>query len=166
MDFVCPMLEPGTPLEIVVETEAGKSNKLQSVMGDAAPGVYTVDGSGSGQAVAWRTGTSELSLIPSFLFHGKPALPGDQISMLVNGINCAANPGAQKPLVILGEQRVPGNSLRESALTAGACEVGFTVPDGVTGDAVPLSIEVLQSDGRLVPSNAAFITVENSTKKD
>jgi uncharacterized protein (TIGR03437 family) len=161
VDFVCPTIEPGKPLEIAVETEAGASNRLQTRMSDIAPGIFTVDGSGSGQAIAWRTGTSDLALIPSFRFQGKPALPGDKISVLVTGIKCDENFGALKPLINLGNTNLPIDSLTRSTQKAGACEVVITVPDGLYGDAVPLTLDVPRSDGRSLISNVASIAIDN-----
>jgi uncharacterized protein (TIGR03437 family) len=161
VDFVCPMVAPGMPLDIAVETESGMSNRVQTTMADTAPGIFTVDGSGSGQAIAWRTGSSDLALIPTYKFQGTPALPGDQISVLVTGIECDENFGAQKPLVRLGNTVVPIDSLTASVQKAGACEAGITIPENVSGDAVPLTLNVPRSEGRTSTSNIASIAVDN-----
>jgi uncharacterized protein (TIGR03437 family) len=161
VDFVCPMAAPGTPLEIAVETESGVSNRIQTRMADIAPGIFTVDGSGSGQAIAWRTGSPDLALIPNYRFMGKPALSGDQISVLVTGIKCDENFASPQPLMNLGNTSVPIDSLTASAQKAGACEIGITIPEGIYGDALPLTLDVPGSDGRTSTSNIASIAVDN-----
>jgi len=161
LDFVCPTVAPGTSLEVVVETKSGLSNRLETKMQEVAPGIFTADGSGAGQALAWRTGSSDLVLVPSFRFQGKPALAGDKISVLVTGINCVENSVREKPLLNLSNLYVPIDSLVESTRKAGACEVGITVPEGRYGDAVPLTLDVIRSDGRIVTSNIASIAIDN-----
>ena len=61
----------------------------------------------------------------------------------------------------LGTVSVPIDSLAASAQKAGACEVGFTIPEGIYGDAVPLTLDVMRSDGRVLTSNITSIAVEN-----
>ena len=130
-------------------------------MEDAAPGIFTADGSGAGQALAWRTGSPDLALIPNFRFQGKPALPGDKISVLVTGINCVENFGTDRPLMNLGSMPVSIDSIIASAQKAGACEVGITVPDGIYGDAVQLTLDVIRSDGRILTGNTASIAIDD-----
>ena len=160
VDFVCPLLEPGTSLEIAVKTKAGLSNRLRTTMQVSAPGIFTIDGSGSGQALAWRADSGDLAVIPNFRFQGKPSLPGDKLSILVTGIDCVENFGAVKPLINLGNTAVAIDSVTGSTRTVGACEVGITIPDGVEGDAVPLTLGVIRSDGRVVTSNAPSIAID------
>lgn len=164
VDFVCPMVAPGTPLDIAVETESGLSNTLRSKMEDVAPGIFTADGSGVGQALAWRTGSSDLALVPSFRFQGKPALPGDKVSVLVTGINCIENFGSDKASMNLGSMYVPIDSLASSAQKPGACEVGITIPEGIYGDAVSLTLNAMRTDGRNLTSNIASIAIDNKPK--
>jgi uncharacterized protein (TIGR03437 family) len=161
VSFVCPALEDGAPLQFQVKTDLGESNPLHSEMHDAAPGIFTIDGSGSGQAIAWRSDSTDLAVIPTFRNQGKPALSGDKISVLVTGINCSENSSAEKLLISLSNTSVSVDSLTASARKAGACEIGFTVPDGVAGDAVPLTLGVIRSDGRSLTSNAASIAIGN-----
>jgi uncharacterized protein (TIGR03437 family) len=160
VDFVCPMVTSGTPLEIAVETESGLSNRLRTRMEDVSPGIFTADGAGDGQALAWRTGSPDLASIPSIRLQGKPALAGDKVSILVTGINCVENFAKEKALMNLGNLYVPIDSLAASSRKAGACEVGITIPQGVHGDAVPLTLEVMRSDSRTLTSNVASIAVD------
>jgi uncharacterized protein (TIGR03437 family) len=159
VDFVCPVTAPGSSLDIAVETESGKSNHLRSQMEEITPGIFTADGSGTGQALAWRTGSSDLALIPSFRLQGKPALAGDKVSVLVTGVNCVESFGAGNLLLSLGDTHIPIDSVAASARKAGSCELGITIPEGIYGDAVPLTLDVRRSDGRIVSSNSASLAV-------
>jgi uncharacterized protein (TIGR03437 family) len=161
VDFVCPMVAPGSSLDISVETESGKSNHLRSQMEEVAPGIFTVDGSGTGQALAWRSDSSDLALIPNHRLEGKPVLAGDKVSVLVTGVNCVESFGAEKLLMNLNDLHVRIDSLKGSARKAGACELGITIPEGVYGDAVPITLDVMRNDGRTVTSNIASLAVAN-----
>jgi uncharacterized protein (TIGR03437 family) len=130
-------------------------------MEEAAPGIFTADGSGAGQALAWRTDSSDLALIPNFRFQGKPVQPGDKVSVLVTGINCIEVFGTEGPVMNLGNASIPIDSIAASSQKAGACEVGITIPDGTHGDAVPLTFDVKRRDGRVVTSNIASIAIDN-----
>jgi len=161
VDFACPTDAPGTSLEIAVKTPSGLSNGIRTTMQDAAPGIFTVDGPLAHQALAWRTGSDDMALIPNFLNQGKPVQPGDKVSILVTGIDCSENYGAQKPQISLNNVTVPITSITSSSRKKGACEVGITIPDGPGGDAVPLTLTVTGSDSRILTSNTASIAVEN-----
>jgi uncharacterized protein (TIGR03437 family) len=161
VDFVCPSVAPGMSLDIGVKTRSGSSNSIRTKMRDAAPGIFTVDGSGSGQAFAWRTESADLAFVPNFKSQGKPAAPGDKLSILATGIDCDGNSDKAKALLNLGNVSVTVDSLTPSDRMAGACEIGVTVPEGLTGDAVPLILDVTRSDGRILSSNTASIAIEN-----
>jgi uncharacterized protein (TIGR03437 family) len=161
VDFVCPRVEAGTPLEIEVKTPSGVSNEIRTTMHDAAPGIFTVDGPVPHQAFAWRTDSGDMALIPNFRNQGKPVQPGDKVSILATGIDCSENYSAQKPQITLNSLAVPITSITGSSRKIGACELGITIPDGPGGDAVPLTLTVTGNDGRILTSNTASIAVEN-----
>jgi uncharacterized protein (TIGR03437 family) len=161
LDFVCPMMAPETDLEIVAEMQSGKSNPLRTRMSELSPGIFTVDRPGSGQAIAWRSDSSDLALIPSYRFEGKPVLAGDAVTILATGINCRENYGAQNLSISLGGMQIPIDSFSASTHLPGACEVNVTIPRGTYGDAVPMILHATRSDGRIVASNAASIAIGN-----
>ena len=161
VDFVCPTVGPGTSLELEVKTPSGLSNQIRTIMHDAAPGIFTVDGPVPHQAFAWRTDSGDMALIPNFRNQGKPVQPGDKVSILATGIDCSENYSAQKPQIMLNSLTAPITSITSSSRKIGACELGITIPDGLGGDAVPLTLTVTGSDGRILTSNTASIAVEN-----
>jgi uncharacterized protein (TIGR03437 family) len=158
VDLLCPTAAAGIPLVIAVETAAGESNELQSVMQASAPGLLTSDGSGSGQALATQSGSIELAAIPNARFSGKPALPGDIASFLATGIDCSPQTVPNLSLT-LGQDRVSATGLKPLAGHAGICEIQVPVPAGVIGDAVPATLLLVQSDGREIASNQTTIGI-------
>jgi uncharacterized protein (TIGR03437 family) len=160
VDFVCPNLPQGTPLQIVVETATGVSGLIQSTMAESAPGILTADGSGTGQALAVHPGSTELAAIPNFRMSGKPAIPGDSLTVLATGIDCSSNSASRQPHLRVGADQAQIISVTESPRFAGVCEIGFVVPAGVFGDGVSLTVDVLRGDGKIASSNTTSISVD------
>jgi uncharacterized protein (TIGR03437 family) len=158
LDLLCPNAAAGTPLLLTVETETGPSNELYSAMRASAPGLLTADGSGSGQALAAQTGSLDLAAVPNARFSGKPALPGDTVSFFATGIDCSPQTVPNLNLT-LGQDRVSVAGLKPLAGHAGICEIQAPVPAGVIGDAVPVTLLLVQSDGQEIASNQTTIGI-------
>jgi uncharacterized protein (TIGR03437 family) len=158
LDLLCPNAAAGTPLLLTVETETGQSNELHSAMHASAPGLLTADGSGSGQALAAQTGSLDLAAVPNARFSSKPALAGDTMSFFATGIDCSPQTAPNLNLT-LGQDRVSVTGLKPLAGHAGICEIQATVPAGVIGDAVPVTLLLAQSDGQEIASNRTTIGI-------
>lgn len=157
VDLLCPAAIAGTPLAISVETAAGKSNELRTSMRESVPGLFTIDGAGTGQALAVQDGSLDLAAIPNARFAGKPALVGDIVAFRATGIGCDTQTASRLNLKI-GTYLIPPVALRPLAGHAGICEVLASIP-AVAGDAVPVTLLFVQSDGQQTASNEATIAV-------
>jgi len=177
--FQCP-LSPlaGTALSVTVETEDGTLllNAFQSKTPEAAPGIYTLDMSGSGQGTV-TIGDSTLVAMPVAPdIPSRPAHVGEYITIWANGLgpttSGAPNLGmsaAVDPLVtttdsvtvvIGGEELQPIFSGLAPSLV-GTYQVNVQVPaDAPLGSAVPVYIQVTLSDGTVVKSNQVTIAVD------
>jgi hypothetical protein len=157
IDFVCPALAPGASMAISVIAGRETSNELQTVMQESAPGLLTIDGSGSGQGlVAHARG---LATLPRFGQEGMPAIAGEAITLLATGINCNEISSGLKPLLYLGHDLQSVTLLRPSAYP-GVCEVHSVIPQGVSGNEVALVLQLVREDGSTVKSNAILIAIE------
>jgi uncharacterized protein (TIGR03437 family) len=157
VEFLCPSGAPGSPLSIVVETAAGTSAPLQTVMASAAPGVLTARPSRGSQALAYSEATMQLAALPTSALAGQPIRAGETISVLATGIDC----GGVAPLALLhfgADVVVTGEAHPDYA---GFCRVTAMVPAGISGARVPLQLEMREIGGTPVLSNAASIAVEN-----
>jgi uncharacterized protein (TIGR03437 family) len=157
VDLLCPAATVGTPLAIRVETAAGKSNELDTSMRESVPGLFTIAGGGANQAVAVQDGSLELAAIPNAHFAARIALAGDVVSFRATGIGCDSETAASLSLKI-GAYLIPAMDARPLAGHAGVCEVLASIP-AVAGDAVPVTLMFLQSDGQQAASNEATIGV-------
>ncbi len=155
-EFVCPQVAAGTPLDLAVENGEGQSNHLQLNAADAEPGIFTVDRAHNGQALAVRTGSSDLAALPNDRFNAMPLFSGDQLTVYTTGVACNDAAGVR---LKVGDAIATITSLKAAAKSAGVCEVTAEVP-GVAGDKLPLSLEVTRADGTLATSNHPSVTVE------
>jgi uncharacterized protein (TIGR03437 family) len=157
VEFLCPSFPAGTPLDISVQTRAGQSSALRTTMEETAPAILTVDDTPRGHALAVHANSDELAALPSFRYPARPALSGQLISVWATGIECAVS----QPLrVNLGGQSVAAESMQSLSQMAGACQITFRVPAGVTGDSVSLTLEVTRSDATVAISNRTSVTVQ------
>jgi uncharacterized protein (TIGR03437 family) len=139
-----------------VETPHGVTPEFDSVMQPPTPGIFTLDASGTGQAVAFFAGTSDLAATRSFRAPGQPAQAGDHLSILVTGLTAAAMPTVSfgdVPAEVESVDPVPGYS--------GLYAIQVAVPAGspVSGS-LPLAVKMPQPDGSTVVSNSATVAVE------
>jgi uncharacterized protein (TIGR03437 family) len=158
VDLLCPAAAAGTPLAIAIETAAGQSKSLNRWMQAAAPGLFQVDDSGAKQAWAIRSGSLDLAAIPNPRFSGKPALPGDRLAFRATGIACTPETAISLRMN-LDSYVVPLTELQPLAGHAGVCQILVSVPFGVVGDAVPVTLQFLGTDGRTTTSNQTTISV-------
>ena len=138
VDFLCPAVPPSTLLGIAVETAAGLSNRVESRVEEASPGIFAT-GSPSGS---------------------DPILPGGTVSIRATGLNWLAKFPTVRPLVRIGTQYVPIESITPDPEVPGVSTLTVTLPADISGDSVPVIIEVVQTDGSSVTSNPASILIE------
>ncbi len=86
VDFVCPKSEPGTTLAVSVENASGTAGPALTVMYPTAPGLYSWDGTGSGQGLVAFAGSRMLAASRDYLGLGFPAEPGALITIRCTGI--------------------------------------------------------------------------------
>ena len=163
-------------LNVSVETDHGTAGPLQTTMQTVTPGLFSVDGSGQGQGLASLSGTSLLATSRSYWNTGEPAEPDDMITILATGVGsptntlesvkigplpapAAGNAGAQAeagffiPVDVDSVQAVPGH--------AGIYQIHATVPHNTyDGDAIPVVLRIMASDGSLVQSNTITVAIE------
>jgi uncharacterized protein (TIGR03437 family) len=158
IDFVCPAADPGTVLNISVESATGTTNPVQTTMQPFALGVFSADGSGQGQGMVTLSGTPLLATARTYLNTGQPAEPGDSITILATGIGSI---GSLLPRIKIGDFSATADSVPVIAAMAGVYQIVAKVPTGVPpGDSWPLLVEMTMPDGSVVQSNTVTIAVE------
>jgi uncharacterized protein (TIGR03437 family) len=144
----------GTPVntqyQITVQRDSMLSVPEQLVIASAQPGVFTVNEQGTGQGVIFKSDGVTLAQ------PGTPANSGETVVIYSTGLGAVSpavpdgTPAPPSPLsntvnlvtVTIGGQNA---AVAFSGLTPGfpgLYQVNAVVPDGVSGDAVPLTINV------------------------
>lgn len=139
VDFVCPVTDPGTPLIVSAENNAGIADPMSTVMHRTAPGLYSMDGAGGGQGSITLAGTSLLATSRDYRALGQPAEPGDSIAIRATGIGAAVGAVTVKIgdfyALVQSVQAVPG--------AAGVYEITAEAPWGIPeGDAIPVVVSL------------------------
>jgi uncharacterized protein (TIGR03437 family) len=154
----CPDLAPGTPLSIRSHRGDFRSNFLDTVMGDPAPGVFTLDRTGSGQGLVLLDGVERLAMFRSPRAPSQPAVRGDRIAILATGLGPDAI--EDRLQVVIGGAVAPAESM--AASIPGLWRIVVTVPDDAPfGDALPLRLVLNLSGGRRLESNLVTVAIED-----
>jgi uncharacterized protein (TIGR03437 family) len=140
--------KPGT--RIAVEQAGKETVALTLPVADAAPGIFTADSSGSGQAAAWNQNGAWNSA-------ANPADRGSVVVLYATGAGLTdppsidgrlADPPLPQPLLLVSV-RIGGRDASvlyagaSAGLLAGILQVNAVVPeDAPTGDAVPVTLIV------------------------
>jgi uncharacterized protein (TIGR03437 family) len=140
-------------LNISAETSGGTAGPITTTMQAIGPGVFSVDGSGTGQGLIYLAGTSTIAASRDYQGLGQPAEPGDTITIRATGIG---SPEGAPPTVTIGTFPAHVDSVRAMPGVAGVWEVTVEVPLGIEeGDAVPVVIiaEPARPPGRGAPAH-------------
>jgi uncharacterized protein (TIGR03437 family) len=140
VEFLCPAVPPATALTIAVETASGLSNRLETRVEEASPGIFATGGSAAG---------------------ADRILPGGTVSIRATGMNWLARFPTTRLFARIGERSVAIESNTPDLETPGVSRLTVTLPAEVSGDSVPLVLEVVQADGDSIASNPASIPIDN-----
>jgi uncharacterized protein (TIGR03437 family) len=118
VNAVVPATLAGTTAQIIVQSQGASTNPFAAPVAAAAPGIFTLDLSGTGPAVA---------------FPPTPAIAGSQLTLYATG----EGPFGALPLsVMIGLQPVP--LLASSEISPGVVQFTVQVPTGLPPGPVPV----------------------------
>ena len=151
-------------MAIAVETVAGKSNAVSTVMQDAALGVFTVDGSVSGPAAAKFADSPLIAMRRNYRYVGQPGQPADSVRIPVTGLSTDIDPSLV--MIEIAGMQVMADWVRPAAGALGVTEIGVTLPHAMTpSDAAPLVVKQQRHDGRNFASQTVSIAMEGLGNK-
>ena len=111
VNFQCPQAAPGAPVSLMIQSGTGASSPLATTMQIAAPGIFTMSGSGKGQGAVLVAGTANVAMTKTKGILSQPAPRGGYISIYATGLgatNVDVAPGAPAPDRSAGGSRCPG----------------------------------------------------------
>jgi hypothetical protein len=155
VDFLCPGTDAGTALAVSAENAVGITDPQATTMYQTAPGLYSVDGTGTGQGLITLAGTPLLAASRDYLALGQPAVPGSSITIRATGIGAL---NGALPLVTIGDVNAQVKSVQAVSGVAGVYEITAEVPLSTQeGDAVPVMVMLPNDESlqRLGPQQAA-----------
>jgi uncharacterized protein (TIGR03437 family) len=160
LTFLCPQALPGSTLEITAQTDHGIAAPITIAALAAAPGLFSIDGSGAGQGSAVLEDGSTLAMVRNYRLSAQPATAGSRIKLYATGVDML-----QAVHVQVGGIQVIPDSIGDVANRPGMVEVSFMLPEGMiyTG-----SVAVLLSgdtpDGSEVHTNMVTIAIESNNR--
>jgi uncharacterized protein (TIGR03437 family) len=159
LTFLCPDAAPGSDLEVVVQNSHGITAPVWSTVQPAAPGIFSIDGSGGGQGAVVLDDGHSLVMVRNHRFDALPAIPGDPVVIYATGLDRMTNLQVQ-----LGTVSVKPDSVAMLADHPGVFEVKIIVPHDVTpSNTVRLLLSGDTADGSEVRTNSVEIAVEGKT---
>ena len=160
LTFLCPQALPGTTLEITAQTDHGIAAPITTAALAAAPGLFSIDGSGAGQGSAVLEDGSTLAMVRNYRLSAQPATAGSRIKLYATGLDML-----QAIRVQVGETQVTPDGIVDVANRPGMAEVSLMLPEGMTHTG---SIAVLLSgntpDGSVVHTNMVTIAIESNNR--
>ncbi len=156
VDFLCPAAAPGSTLAVVLQTPAGIAQPIQTTSREAAPGIFSLDGSGVGQGMIMHSGTPTVVMIPNYQYPSRAALPNESVTIYATGIA-----SAQHVSVVAGGVEVSPESIVPVSDFAGMYQVSAHLPSGPAGGDMSISLKMIMPDGSVVMSNEVSVATEN-----
>jgi len=176
VNFQCPRLPIGSALQVTVQSETGfTSLPFSGVMYEAAPALFTLDYSGSGQGAVLIANSYDVAMPRTEGVPSRPARHGEFLSIYANGLGETLEEvpvGSPAPLdhlvrlrntvrVFVGGVAVAPDFAGVAPGEIGLYQINVAVPPEVpVGPAVPLRVEVGLGDGSTLASNEVTIAVE------
>lgn len=144
-------------LTVLVSNRFGVSNAAKVTVQDAAPGIFTLDSSGTGQGVILVNGTSNVAALPDPDFAGQMAAPGDALTILMTGLP-EGLPATSVAQVTIGQIAAEVLSVADVSKSPGVQMLTVLVPQSVpVGDSIPVQVFSLTSNAK---SNPVTIAIE------
>ena len=157
VEFLCPAVAPGVSLDIALQVHNTVAQPVQTMSQQAAPGIFSIDTSGTGQGAVVHSGTSTMAMTPNYQIPSRAALSGDPLTIFVTGIDAA-----EAVSVVFGELQTSPQSIAPVSGTAGMFQVNVIMPSVVADGEVPVSLKIRMPDGSVITSNKVLVASEES----
>jgi uncharacterized protein (TIGR03437 family) len=158
--FLCPEFEAGTLLTVSLITDGGESERVQSVVQSAAPGIFTVPlpfAKRQGLILAAHTGSA--ATMSNADIAGVPVERGSQVSILATSLGRIQE---QSLTVFIGGTVAELRSVSLTEGSPGIYRLNVKVPDAVLGGAeVPVYLRVQTPDGRSIDSEPVTMAIQD-----
>jgi hypothetical protein len=156
VDFLCPAAMPGATLEIALQTLTDAAKPARVVSREATPGIFSLDGSGSGQGTITHSGTSLMAMIPNYQYDSRAAVPGESLTLYATGITAV-----REVSVVVGGVEARSPAIAAIPERAGVYRILVRVPSGLADGEVPITLQMKMADGSVVVSNEVLVATDS-----
>jgi uncharacterized protein (TIGR03437 family) len=142
----------------VVQTGHGVAAPFGTTARSATPGIFSLDGSGTGQGWVLRESTNlnSVAMVRNYRVPGQPATAGERILVYVTGVSHLMSISVQ-----IGDYKVPG-AINPVPNYAGLYQVAVSIPNTVMHkNDLPLSLSWDIPEGR-IGTNVVSIALEGN----
>jgi trimeric autotransporter adhesin len=155
--FECPDVPIGTVLDVSVHTEM-ESATSKTTMKELTPGVFTINGDGSGHGSVMLSGTVELAAADIPDVSGRAAKPGDIITVYCTGLGRMFV--AESPIMpVVFIDGISAEVVSAASTGAGVYEVDVRIPERVTSGNLTLELRAPTIDSTMLDANRVKISV-------
>ena len=157
LNILCPDAMPGSAVQMVVENGQGVADPVQTAARATAPGIFSLDGSGTGQGRILLQGTDLVAMVRNYQVAAQPAIAGETVVLYATGLGNLTDIS-----IHVGEHEVTPQAVNAVPGHPGIYQVIVSMPDlELQKDDVQLSISGYGPEGT-VNTNVVSIAVEPS----
>ena len=95
LTVLCPDSVPGAETEFVIQSRGRMANPIRTAVRAAAPGIFSLDDTGSGQGLILVESTGGVAMVRNGQMPGQPAISGDRLVLYATGIGSLNDISAQ-----------------------------------------------------------------------
>jgi uncharacterized protein (TIGR03437 family) len=143
---------------LVVQTGHGVTAPFRTTARSATPGIFSLDGSGTGQGWVLRESTksNSVAMVRNYRVSGQPATPGERLLVYVTGVGHLTSISVQ-----IGESKVPAAAINPVPNHPGLYQVVVSMPNIVMqkNDDLPLLLSGETPEGS-ISTNMVSIALE------
>jgi uncharacterized protein (TIGR03437 family) len=160
--FECPDSPTGTRLNIVLINGLQSSNDVVTEMQEVSPGMFTINGDGTGLGLVLRGDTIELASVPNSPDENVASLDGEVVSIVATGLGrtFGSGPNTLASFVIVTVDGIAAEVVSARAIGAGAYQIDARLPAVTVGsDTVEVQVQIPASNGQMMQSNTVEMSV-------
>ena len=160
--FECPDLSAGTSLSVVLMSGSQRLQMLDTQMHEASPGIFTINGDGTGAGVILANETVGSTTGYNENVAGSPVQESPIVSLLVTGIGQSFGfvTDTVAQLVSVTVDGLAAEVMSTQAIGSGVYQLDVRTPRYARTRGAVVHVEIPLSDGKLLRSNGVEVTVE------
>ena len=160
VDFLCPGAAAGSNLAVSLDTLSGSTSPVETTMLAARPNLLRAQDLDEKQGQVTILGSGRIATVRDYRNAGEPAQIDDLISLRATGLGISGSDSGSL-LIKIGGEEARVESIVPAPGAAGVSLIQVRIPTTAPlGDDIPVSLQLLASDGKRVSSNTVTLAIE------